>query len=104
MSKTGKMLEAGLGLAALTALGTYLLYGKNGEKNRQLVRGWMLKAKGEVLEKAEEIKEINQEEYYKIVEEVTERYSRVGKVGKEELDHLKQDLKEAWQHITAELR
>ncbi|MCM2266718.1 MAG: hypothetical protein NDI60_02975 [Elusimicrobiales bacterium] len=104
MSKTGKILEAGLGLAALTALGTYFLYGKNGEQHRHLVRGWMLKIKGEVLEKAEEIKEINQEEYYKIVEEVTERYAKLGKVGKEELDNLAQDLKEAWRHITAELR
>ena len=103
MTKTGKMIEAGLGLAALAALGTYLLYGKKGAENREKISGWMLKLKGEVLEKAEEIKELNEEEYYKIVDEVTARYSKLRKVSADELDHLTGELKGAWANINREL-
>ncbi|HBE88489.1 MAG TPA: hypothetical protein DDW67_05035 [Elusimicrobia bacterium] len=103
MSKTSKMVEAGVGLAAVAALGTYLFYGKHGKENREKVSGWMLKLKGEVLEKAEEIKKINQREYYKIVDEVTARYSKAGEVGAEELNRLAKDLKDAWKHISREL-
>ncbi|HBA59471.1 MAG TPA: hypothetical protein DCZ92_01340 [Elusimicrobia bacterium] len=98
------MIGAGIGVAAVAALGTYLLYGKRGEKNRQLVAGWMLKLKGEVLEKVEEIKDLNKEEYYKIVDEVSGRYARLGKVGATELKHLTVELKNAWLHLNKELQ
>ena len=99
MSKTTKVIEAGVGLAAIAALGTYFLTGKKGAENREKIAGWMLKMKGEVLEKVEEVKEINQEEYYKIVDEVSAHYAELGKVGADELMHLKEDLKNAWEHI-----
>ncbi len=103
MTKTEKMIEAGIGLAALAALGTYFLYGKKGAENRGKISGWMLKLKGEVLEKAEEIKELNEDEYYKIVDEVTARYAKLQKVGAEELKHLSKELKGAWAHLNREL-
>lgn len=99
MSKTTKVIEAGVGLAAIAALGTYFLTGKKGAENREKISGWMLKMKGEVLEKVEEVKEINQEEYYKIVDEVSAHYATLGKVSADELKHLKEDLKNAWEHI-----
>ncbi len=102
MTKTEKMIGAGIGVAAIAALGTYFLYGKQGEKNRKLISGWILKMKGEVLEKVEEIKELNQEEYNKIVDEVSSRYAKLGKVGADELKHLTKDLKDAWKHIGSE--
>lgn len=33
MTKTENMIEAGIGLAAIAALGVYFFYGKNGEQN-----------------------------------------------------------------------
>jgi len=99
MSKTEKMIGAGIGLAAIAGLGAYFLYGKNGEHNREKISGWMLKMKGEVLEKAEEFKDINEAEYYKIVDEVSARYSKLGKVSAEEVKHLTKELKAAWDHI-----
>lgn len=104
MNKTEKMIEAGIGVAAIAALGTYLLYGERGEKNRQIVSGWILKMKGEVLEKVEEIKDLNEEEYYKIVDEVSTRYAKLGKVGAGELKHLTGELKNAWGHLRKELK
>ena len=103
MSKTTKVLEAGVGLAAIAALGTYLLSGKNGARNREKIAGWMLKMKGEVLEKVEEIKQINEDEYYKIVDEVSARYAKVGKAGASELKHLTKELKGAWEHLSKQL-
>jgi len=103
MTKAGKMIGAGIGMAAVAALGTYLLYGKKGKENRGAIGGWMLKMKGEVLEKAEEIKDLNEEEYYKIVDETSARYAKLKKVSAEELTHLTEELKAAWAHISKEL-
>jgi len=103
MTKTETMIEAGLGLAALAALGTYFLYGKKNEQNREKISGWMLKLKGEVLEKVEEVKALNEQEYYNIVDEITGRYAKLEKVGVEELNHLTMDLKGAWAHLGKEL-
>ena len=103
MNNKGKMVGAGLGVAALAALGTFLMYGERGEKNRKLIAGWVLKMKGEVLERVEEAKDLGEEEYYRIVDEVSSRYARLGKVGAEELKHMTAELKGAWGRISREL-
>jgi hypothetical protein len=103
MTKTEKMIEAGLGLAAIAALGAYFFHGKNGAQNREKVSSWMLKMKGEVLEIVEELKDINEEEYYKIVDEVSAHYARLERVGAAELKHLTEDLKSAWKHMSGTL-
>lgn len=104
MTKTEKMVGASLGVAAIAALGTYLMYGERGERNRKIIAGWALKMKGEVLEKVEEIKELSEEEYFRIVDEVSARYSRLGRVSAEELRHMTSELKGAWAHISHELK
>lgn len=101
--KTEKMVGAGIGLAAVTALGAYFLYGKNGARNRERIAGWMLKMKGEVLERVEKIKELNEEEYYRIVDEVAARYAKLEKVAAEEVRHLTEELKGAWKHLGKQL-
>ncbi|MCX5793695.1 MAG: hypothetical protein NTY45_15975 [Elusimicrobia bacterium] len=104
MTKTKKMLEVGVGLAAIAALGAYFLSGKRGVQNREKIAGWMLKMKGEVLEKVEEIKQLNKAEYYKIVDEVSARHAKLGKVGAAELKNLTKDLKGAWEHMSRQLK
>lgn len=104
MTKTEKMVGAGIGIAAVAALGTYFLYGKNGAKNREKISGWMLKMKGEVLDKVEEVKEINKETYFKIVDEVALRYNGLEKVGSADLHKMTEDLKTAWEHLSKELK
>ena len=103
-TKTGKMVGAGLGVALVAALGAYLMHGERGEKNRKIVAGWILKMKGEVLERVEEAKDLGEEEYYRIVDEVSTRYARLGKVGTEELKHMTAELKGAWGRISQELK
>ena len=104
MKTTEKLVGAGLGVAAIAALGTYLMYGERGEKNRKLIAGWVLKMKGEVLEKVEEAKDLGEDEYYRIVDEVSARYGKLGKVGAEELKHMTVELKGAWERISRELK
>jgi len=104
MKKTGKMIGAGIGLAAVAAAGAYFLYGERGAKNREKIAGWSLKMKGEVLEKVEALKSIDREAYNELVDKVSARYAKLGKVGAAELRHLTVDLKNAWAHISKELK
>lgn len=104
MTKTGKLVGAGIGLAAAAAVGTYFLYGKRGALNREKIAGWMLKMKGEVLEKLEDVKEINREAYYKMVDDTATRYARLERVGASELRHLTEELKGAWVHLGKQLK
>ena len=104
MKKTGKIIGAGIGLAALAAAGTYFLYGERGAKNRAKIAGWSLKMKGEVLEKIEALKSIDREAYHELVDKVAARYAKLEKVSAAELRHLTVDLKNAWAHISKELK
>lgn len=101
MLKTEKrMVAAGVGAAvAAAALGTYFLYGERGAKNRKAVAGWVLKMKGEVLEKVEEARNLTEEEYHRIVDEVSARYAKLGKGGTQELADTTTELKGAWQQM-----
>jgi len=104
MKKTGKILGAGVGLAALTAAGVYFLHGEKNAKNREKVFGWALKMKGEVLKKLESMKTIDRETYLRIVDKVANRYARLGTISVSELQHLTVELKNAWIHINKKLK
>ena len=70
LSKAQKVgIGFGLTAAAVTAAGAYFLYGsKKATQNRKKVKGWMLKAKGEVLETLEKAESITEDEYKALVE------------------------------------
>lgn len=104
MKTKDKLIGAGIGLAALAAAGTYFLYGKRGARNREAIAGWALQLKGEVLEKMEKLKHINQEAYDELVDETAERFGRVKKVSASELGVITADLKSAWSNISKELK
>ena len=104
MKTAEKVIGAGIGVAALAAIGAYFLTGKTGEKNRDVIRGWTLRMKGEVLEKIEDLKELKKEDYYRLVDEAAARYERMERVGTEDLKRLTKDLKGAWEHISKELK
>ena len=104
MKKETKMVGAGIGLAALAAAGAYFLRGKRGEKNREMVKGWALELKGEVLEKMVHLKDVNQQAYDELVEETAKRFGRVKRVSASELEHITGELKNAWTHIGKQLK
>jgi gas vesicle protein len=104
MKKSGKLIGAGIGLAAVAAAGTYFLYGERGARNREKIAGWTLKMKGEVLEKVEELKAIDREAYTDLVDKVAARYAKLEKVSASELRRLTVELKNAWAHINKNLK
>jgi len=105
--KTKKIVvEAGMGLAALaaTAAGAYFLSGKKGAKNRKRVKGWMLKAKGEVLQEMEHMKNMSEGTYHDTIDAMSERYKILKNVDEKELNHLVNELKSHWKHIKKDLK
>ncbi len=102
---TGKKAAGiGLGVAAALAAGAYFLYGsKEGAKRRAKIKGWMLKAKGEVLERLEKAKEVNQKTYHKIVDDVAKKYKGLTNVDLKELEGLKKDMKKHWKNIQKQI-
>ncbi|OGZ42155.1 MAG: hypothetical protein A3C80_01940 [Candidatus Ryanbacteria bacterium RIFCSPHIGHO2_02_FULL_45_43] len=88
----------GFGLAA-TAIGTYFLYGKEKIKNRRKVKGWMLKVKGEVLEKIERFKQVDKATYNKAIDDVARRYRKLRNVSNKELALLIKELKQHWHEV-----
>jgi uncharacterized membrane-anchored protein YhcB (DUF1043 family) len=104
MDKSKKILGAGILMAAVAAAGTYFLSGKRGAKNRAKIEAWTLKMKGEVLEKMKKLKDVNKEAYYELVDELAERYQKAEKIGAEEMKRLIPELKNAWTHISKEIK
>ncbi len=95
-------MEVALGVGALAALsaGAYFLYGtKEGAKRRVKIKGWMLKAKGEVLEKLETLKDVNEETYNNVVQGVLKKYTGLKNVEQAEVDALFRDIRSHWKNI-----
>ncbi len=96
---------AGVGAGVLVTLAAaYFLYGsKDAPKNRKVIKGWMLKAKGEVLEKFENLKEVNEDRYYAVVDTVMNKYKMLKSLDPNEVMSLASDLKRHWKNIKADL-
>ena len=101
---SGAGLVAGIAAAAAAAAaGAYFLYGKNAAKNRKVVKGWMLKAKGEVLDQMEKGKEMTEETYNKVIDQVSKKYQAVKNIDRSELDQMAKELKGHWKSISKQL-
>ena len=104
MKKKNKKIIAktGIGLAAAaiaTSAGAYFLYGKDGDKNRKIIKGWMLKAKGEILQELEHMKNVDEKTYHELINTAASRYKILKNVNNKELFILAKELKDHWQHI-----
>ena len=99
---TGQKVSIGFGLtaAAVSAASAYFLYGsKKASQNRKKVKGWVLKAKGEVLEALEKAEEITAEEYGALVDAASSAYSTVKNASASELKSFKKEMGEHWQNL-----
>jgi hypothetical protein len=104
--KTRKKVAVGIGLATLAAAaaGTYFLYGtKEGAKRRKQIRGWTLRMKGEILEKMENLKDMSEDAYNRIVDQVADKYKKAKNVDAAELAALVGDVKRHWKNIKSHL-
>ncbi|MSU54345.1 MAG: hypothetical protein EXS48_00695 [Candidatus Staskawiczbacteria bacterium] len=98
------LIGAGLVAVAAAAAGAYFLYGsKNAKQNRKQVKAWTLKAKGEVLEKLEKLKDINEDIYQKVVNEVSKKYQAVKSIDKKDVLEFAKELHSHWKSISKEI-
>jgi hypothetical protein len=91
------LLGAGL---AMAAAGAYFFLGPNGKKHQKKMRGWMVRMRGEVLERLEDAREVTQPVYNEIIDAVADTYVVANKVPKDEIMTLAGDLKKHWKAIT----
>lgn len=98
LSKAQKVgIGFGLTAAAVTAAGAYFLYGsKQATQNRKKVKGWMLKAKGEVLETLEKAESITEDEYKALVATASKAYGTVKSATAGEVKDFQKEMQEHW--------
>ena len=104
--KHGSGVAVGLGLAAASAAaiaGAYYFYGKEGAKHRKNLKSWAVKARGEIMEKMENMEEVSRDSYEKVVNQVLSKYKAVKNVAPGELDDLAKELKSHWNAISKTL-
>ncbi len=100
-SNTGIAIIGGLVAAAA---GAYFIHGnKAAQKKIKQVKGWALKAKGEVLERIEKIKEIDENLYQQAIDAVMKKYDGVKSIDTTELAAVAKELKSHWKNIKREL-
>lgn len=93
-----------LSTAAVAAAGAYFLYGSpNAAKNRKKVKGWMLKAKGEVLEAMEKASNMTAEEYQAMVEKVVAGYSHLQNASKADIAEFKKEMMDNWHKMAKQM-
>lgn len=101
MNKT--MVGAGVAGLAAAAIGAYWLYGsKNSTKHRKMASSWMLKARAEVMDAVEKMKEMDKEAYLQIVDKVVDKYSKTKSSA--EIMAIAKEMKSAWSQISSTIK
>jgi gas vesicle protein len=101
-TKNANKVMAGMGLAALAAAaaGAAYLYGTEaGKKRRKEIKGWMLRMRGDVIDRMEKMKDWSETAYNKVVEEVAQKYKNVKNVSPGEVAAVVQELRGHWKNI-----
>lgn len=92
------------GLAVAGIAGAYLLYGKDGAKNRKTIKAWTLRAKADILEKLEKAKEVSQETFEVVVDEISAKYgTKIKDIDPADIEKFAKDIKKHWKDIKTEL-
>ncbi|KKP33034.1 MAG: hypothetical protein A2312_01240 [Candidatus Staskawiczbacteria bacterium RIFOXYB2_FULL_32_9] len=95
---------AGIATLIAGATGAYFLYGgKNAQKNRKKVKSWSLKARRDILEQIENLTDLTQEKYHKIIQEVSDKYKVLKNIGQEEIAEFVEELKCHWEDISKKI-
>lgn len=90
----------GLTAAAVAAAGAYFLLGsKHAAQNRKKMKGWTLKAKGEVLEALEKAEQIGAKEYESLVNTASKAYGTVERASKGEIKDFKSEMLTHWEKL-----
>ncbi len=101
--------KVGVGIAlttaAVAAAGAYFLYSSpSAAKNRKKVKGWMLKAKGEVLEALESAQKMTDEEYAVVVDKIAAGYSKLQNASTKDIKEFKKEMNDHWQKLAKQAK
>jgi hypothetical protein len=103
-----KKIQKGSGLATGVAMvaslaavaGAYFVYGtKEGVRAKKKIKSWSLKAKAEVLEKMEKMKDVSEDSYKATVANVMQKYEKLRAEHGDDIDTVTKELKGYWNHI-----
>lgn len=101
---SAQKLGVGVGLtaAAVAAAGAYFLYGsEHAEQNRKRVKGWALKAKGDVLDALENAEHMTEEQFQAVVAQVLDTYDKARSLSKKEMSDFKKEMQLNWEELVA---
>lgn len=100
MSGTTKKVLIGAGLAAGAALAAYLLTSPKDRKKAALaVKNWMSDMKKEVASRVKSAKDLTQQKYESIVDEVAPKYETLKDVSANEVKSFSKELKAHWGNL-----
>ncbi len=93
------------GLLVAATLGANFLFNtKKGKQSLKHIKSWAFKMKAEILEKLERAKEVNQEIYNRVIDELGEKYKKVKGMTVEDVTAIAQELKSQWKNVQAEIK
>ncbi len=92
---------AGLAALAAAAAGAYYFYGsKHSARHRRKMKSWAVKARGEVMERIENMKDLTKESYDTAISQVMDKYKKVKNIPPGELALLAKEMKGHWDRIS----
>ena len=98
ISRIEGVVSVAASVAALSAAG-YLLFGPQGKKNRKVVKGWTLQAKGELLQRLENMSDVTSATYSDAVSEVMKKYAELKTITPDEIKKLSEEFHKSWKSI-----
>jgi len=93
-----KIAMIGAGITSVAAA-AYFFLGSKGEEHKKHLKAWAIKMKGDIIEKIEEAKDVNEDTYHKIIDNIATEYKKGAKASSSEIDELAKDLKKHWKTI-----
>jgi hypothetical protein len=85
--------------AIALAAATYYFFGPKGKQHRQTLKGWMIKMKGEVVERMEKAKDMTEGLYYNIIDAVAAKYGKG--IPETDVNAFVTELKSGWKRFAA---
>lgn len=99
----GGVVAIGAGVAALAAA-SYYFFGPEGKKNQKKMKGWMIKMKGDIVDKMEDAQDMTEAAYHAIVDSVSSAYQKSSKVAASDVADYVTILKKQWRGISGTLK
>lgn len=98
-SNTVKWAVLGASIAGVAA-SAYFFLGPKGKKHQQHAKAWVIKMKGDVVEKLEMARDISEPTYHQIIDSVAAEYEKGKKASQGEIRALATDLKKHWKALS----